>query len=93
MSIRNYNSTKPQRRFQRRNSRLIPNKQPIDYTELYKLQGVPIHNAEAVKQFDDKCREYQRLLDLKKCKMEREKINEKFGKKEIKKTNNQNRIN
>ena len=74
MSIRNYNSTKPQRRFQR--SHFKQNSKPVNYTEIYKLHGVPVHNTKAVKQFNEM----------------RESLMKKKQEVKQKKTNNQNKI-
>ena len=91
MSIRNYNSTKPQRRFQRRNC-FKQSSKPVNYTEMYKLHGVPVYNAEAVKQFNEKRENYHRLQALEKRKRMRESVNRKKKKNQEKKTNNQNKI-
>ena len=93
MSIRKYNSTKPHKRFCKKNfdSR---NSKPIDYTEMYKLDGVPVHNVEAVKQFTEKRENYLRQQALEK----RRKMHENFAKTKSKqkfqpkKTNNQNKM-
>ena len=93
MSIRKYNSTKPRRRFYRRISD-SRNSKPIDYTEMYKLDGVPVHNAEAVRQFTEKQENYSRQQALEK----RRKMRENFAKtkskpkSQPKKTNDQNKM-
>ena len=76
MSIRNYNSTRPKKRFHRRSLDTRYSK-PIDYTEMYKLHGVPVHNTEAVKQFNEKRENYLRLQALQK----RRELCEKYMKK------------
>ena len=92
MSIRNYNSTKPKRRFHRR-SLDTRNSKPIDYTEMYKLHGVPVHNAEAVKQFNEKRENYLRLQALEKRKQIRKNFMKKKPETKIKKkTSDQNKI-
>ena len=79
MSIRKYNSTKPLKRFHRRNCD-TRNSKPVDYTEMYKLDGVPLHNAEAVRQFTEKRENYLRQQALAK----RQEMREKIMKKKIK---------
>ena len=91
MSIRNYNLTKPQRRFQRR-SCFKQNSKPVNYTEIYKLHGIPVHNAEAVKQVNEKREDHQHLQALKKREQMRKNFMKKKQEIKEKKTNNQNKI-
>ena len=76
MSIRNNNSSKLKRRFQRRHF-VKESSKPVDYTEMYKLHGIPVHNVEAVKQFNEKRENYQRLQALEKRKRMRENFTQK----------------
>ena len=96
MSIRNYNSTRPRRRFCQRNLEIRKSK-PIDYTEIYKLHGVPVHNAEAVRQFNEKRENHLRLQSLQKrdqIRKSREKYIKKMPETKMKKkkTNDQNKV-
>ena len=91
MSIRKYNSTKPHRRFHRRNCD-TRNSKPVDYTEMYKLDGVPVHNAEAVRQFTEKRENYLRQQALAKRRKMHENFMKTKSKSEPKKTNDQNKI-
>ena len=59
---------------------------------MYKLDGVPLHNAEAVRQFTEKRENHLRQQALAKRKEMREKIMKKKSKSEPKKTNDQNKI-
>ena len=77
MSIRTYNSTKSPGRFLSKNSNLTMNgkrKKNIDYTQIYKLDGIPVHDVEAMRQYAEKRDEYQRTQNMLKRKMEREKF-------------------
>ena len=72
LSVRNYNSTRTYERFPRRSIPPRKSKKNIDYTEVYKVDGIPSHNVEAVNQFHEKREEYQRMQNMLKRKQERE---------------------
>ena len=75
MSIRTYNSSKSLGRFLSKSSNLNEKrKKNIDYTQIYKLDGVPVHDMEAMRQYAEKRDEYQRTQNMLKRKMEKEKF-------------------
>ena len=71
MSIRNYNSTKNYGRFPSRHPQIKTRRRNIDYTQIYKLDGAPSHDIEAIRQFAEKREEHQRLQNMLKHKKER----------------------
>ena len=62
MSTRNYNSSRNYRRFENKIVKKVENgkKRPVTYTELYKLDGIPTYNCQAVKEFTDQRNDYNR---------------------------------
>ena len=91
MSVRNYNSTRTYEHFPRRRAPIQESKKKnIDYTEIYKLDGVPTHNVEAVNQFHEKREGYQRMQNMLKRKEERDMIKEMTGNKKTKRKDSNN---
>ena len=74
MSIRNYNSTKTYGSFSSRRPQIKTRRRNIDYTEIYKLDGAPTHDVEALQQFAEKREEYQRLQNILKRRKEQQQI-------------------
>ena len=74
MSITNYNSARSYGSFSSRHPQIKTRRRNIDYTQIYKLDGAPSHDIEAIRQFAEKREQHQRLQNVLKRKKERDQI-------------------